>query len=152
MMPFRASHAIVVLLTVSGAHPAPAQVRATVPLQNAAGCYDLSYPDPSGTSRIVGRMVLDTTITNSRIDPGGFRLRSIGEPGHSGPVPGGTWRFGGNDSLFFTLVGRDGGTRFGFPQLGPDTLRGWARSFGVGADTASVQAALAVKQRACGGS
>ena len=145
----RPIHTIVVLLLVSGAHPTPAQVHATVRPQNAAGCYDLSDGAPSGASRSVGRMVLDTAVAKSRIDPGGFRLRFVEGYGPYGVLPGGTWRLGAGDSLFVTLVGRDNSTRFGFPRPGADTLHGWAQFFGFNRDTASTVPALAIRRTAC---
>ena len=145
----RPVHTIVVLLLVSGAHRAPAQAPAIIPPQHAAGCFDLSYGAPRGASRLVGRMVLDTAVAHSRIDPSGFRLRFVEGYGPTGVLPGGTWRRGAGDSLFVTLVGRDNHTRFGFPRLGADTLRGWARFFGFNRDTASTVPALAIRRTTC---
>jgi hypothetical protein len=145
----RSVHSIVVLLLVSGAHLAPSQAPATIRPQHAAGCFDLSYGAQSGASRLLGRMVLDTAIAHSRIDPGGFRLRFVEGFGTTGVLPGGTWRRGAGDSLFVTLVGRDNHTRFGFPRLGADTLRGWARFFGLGPDTVSTVPALAIRRTPC---
>ena len=83
----------------------------------------MSYGAPRGASRLVGRMVLDTAVAHSRIDPSGFRLRFVEGYGPTGVLPGAARGAAvPGDSLSVTLVGRDNHTRFGFPRLGASTF------------------------------
>jgi hypothetical protein len=134
---------LVGLLMMSFGTPIHAQAGDPPARPSGGVCYDINVTRQNSPTFAVGRVSFDT-VAFSGSRPLQFSGGRIGFG-----APRGTWRPAPGDSLTLVVTFIDSGIRIAFPRLGPDTVRGSARDFGLARDTVTVYPALAVRQTSC---